>query len=64
MEAGRMNGVICSVGTIADHVTLAKVDRGIRVNVTADGRTSTTVVTREGAEAMRDALAKALEGWA
>ena len=58
-----MNGVICSVGTIADHVTLARVDRGIRVNVTADGRTSTTVVTREGAVAMRDALIKVLEAW-
>ena len=59
-----MNGVICSVGTIADHVTLARVDRGLRVNVTADVRSSTTVVTKEGAEAMRDALTKALEGWA
>ena len=58
-----MNGVICSVGTIADHVTLARVDRGIRINVTADGRTSTTVVTKEGAVAMRDALARVLEGW-
>lgn len=56
-------GVICSVGTIAEHVTMARVDRGVRVTVTADGRTSTTVVTREGAVAMRDALAKALEGW-
>ena len=59
-----IKGVICSVGTIADHVTLARVDRGLRVNVTADGRTSTTVVTKEGAEAMRDALDKVLEGWA
>ena len=58
-----MNGVICSVGTIADHVTLARVDRGIRINVTADGRTSTTVVTKEGAVARRDALARDLEGW-
>ena len=56
-------GVICSVGTIADHVTLARVDRGVRVTVTADGRTSTTVVTREGAAAMRDALGRTLEGW-
>ena len=58
-----MNGVICSVGTIAEHVTLARVDRGVRVTVTADGRTSTTVVTKEGAEAMRDALVRALEAW-
>ena len=58
-----MNGVICSVGTIADHVTLARVDRGIRINVTADGRTSTTVITKEGVIAMRDALGRTLEGW-
>lgn len=58
-----IKGVICSVGTIADHVTLARVDRGVRVTVTADGRTSTTVVTKEGAEAMRDALVRALEAW-
>jgi hypothetical protein len=56
-------GVICSVGTIADHVTLARVDRGVRVTVTADGRTSTTVVTRESAAVMRDALDRALGGW-
>lgn len=56
-------GVICSVGTIAEHVTMARVDRGVRVTVTADGRTSTTVVTREGAVAMRDALDRTLEGW-
>lgn len=58
-----MNGVICSVGTIAEHVTMARVDRGVRVTVTADGRTSTTVVTRESAEAIRDALDRALGGW-
>ena len=58
-----MNGIICSVGTIAEHVTMARVDRGVRVTVTADGRTSTTVVTREGAVAMRDALDRTLEGW-
>lgn len=58
-----MNGVICSLGTIADHVTLARVDRGLRINVTADGRTSTTVITKEGVIAMRDALVKVLEGW-
>ena len=58
-----MNGVICSVGTIAEHVTMARVDRGVRVTVTADGRASTTVVTREGAVAMRDALDRTLEGW-
>lgn len=56
-------GVISSVGTIAAHVTMARVDRGIRVSVTADGRTATVVVGREAAEAMRDALARAVEGW-
>ncbi len=58
-----MNGVICSVGTIAEHVTMARVDRGVRVTVTADGRASTTVVTRESAVTMRDALDRTLEGW-
>lgn len=58
-----IKGVLCSVGTIADHVTLARVDRGIRINVTTDGRTATIVVTRESAEAIRDALDRALGGW-
>lgn len=58
-----IKGVLCSVGTIADHVTLARVDRGVRINVTTDGRTATIVVTRESAEAIRDALDKTLEGW-
>ena len=59
-----MKGVICSVGTMADHVTLARVDRGVRINVTADGRTATIVVTRGSAEAIRDALIRVLEEWA
>ena len=58
-----MRGALCSVGTIREHLTVAMTDGGVRVSVTVDGVSATTVINRAGAEAVRDALARAVEGW-
>ena len=58
-----MNGPICSIGTSGRHVTLARIDEGIRITVRDGSEATTTVVNKAGAEAVRDALARAVEGW-
>lgn len=58
-----MRGALCAVGTIREHLTVTMADEGLRISVTADGVTATVVVNKAGAEAMRDALARAVEEW-
>ena len=58
-----MRGALCAVGTIREHLTVTMTDGGVRVSVTADGVSATTTMNRAGAEAVRDALARAVEGW-
>lgn len=58
-----MNGSICSIGTSGRHVTMARIDEGIRITVRDGGRAAVTVVNRAGAEAIMQALGRALEGW-
>ena len=58
-----MNGVICSIGTSGRHVTLARIDEGIRITVRDGSEATMTVVNKAGAEAIMLALRKALEGW-
>lgn len=58
-----IKGALCAVGTIREHLTVTMTDGGVRVSVTVDGVSATTVINRAGAEAVRDALARAVEGW-
>ena len=58
-----MRGALCAVGTIREHMTVTMTDGGVRISVTSDGVSASTVVNKAGAEAMRDALARAVEGW-
>lgn len=58
-----MRGALCAVGTIREHVTVTMADGGLRISVTSDGVSASTTVNKAGAEAVRDALARAVEGW-
>ncbi len=58
-----MRGALCAVGTIREHVTVTMADAGLRISVTSDGVSASTTVNKAGAEAVRDALARAVEGW-
>lgn len=58
-----MSRLLCSLGTAATHVTAARVERGVRLTVRADGRTSTTVLTKEQAASLMLAFSDALEDW-
>lgn len=58
-----MRGALCAVGTIREHLTVTMTDGGVRVSVTADGVSATMTMNKAGAEAVRDALARAVEGW-
>lgn len=58
-----MNGPICSIGTSGRHVTMARTDEGIRITVRDGSEATMTVVNKAGAEAIMQALGRALEGW-